>query len=120
MLADPFLNRVSGPYMVSLERAIDRLKDYLTPFVPPAPNVDDRFPRFTCSVERNHELSLWDHFLKHGLIEVNARDMQAFLIPLPQEPCELIPSPTAQVRNSPHDLRRPGFDPATVRRNQKA
>jgi hypothetical protein len=56
---------------------------------------------------------------KCGFIESGARDMQSFLIALPEKACELVPRPTTYLHYGLHDFRRARFDAAAMRRDQE-
>jgi hypothetical protein len=70
-------------------------------------------------MKRNDKPGLGQHTLQRRLIEISARNMQGFLIALPEKASELIPRPTTYVRYSPHDFRRARLDATTVRSYQE-
>ena len=54
------------------------------------------------------------------LVKIGARDMQSFLVSLPQETGKFIPGPIAQLGHRPHDFRSAWLDAPAVRRDHQA
>jgi hypothetical protein len=110
---------VCGPYSVFPEGPIYRFDDGVAPKLPFAANIHNWFSRLACAMKRNDKLGLGQHILERRLIEISTRNMQGFLIAIPEKASELIPRPTTYVRYRPHDFRRAGLDATTVRSYQE-
>jgi hypothetical protein len=90
---DGIVDCVRGPYAVFPEGRIYRFDESLAAELPFTANVHQWFSRLACTMKRNDEPGLGQHARQGRFIKIGARDVQGFLIALPEKACELIPCP---------------------------